>query len=160
MTAYADETPHASCDPEQEKLRQALAAARGTVLDLRSHLADLRAGQEFLRQSYQRAASEAQKRQAQATAAEAEIAEMTSLQNSLFAERDWLRDVKAAQESRLGELEPIAHRVSELTNERNTLARKAATLDRLASHLRWDDGPRSLRVILPLARLARRLVRG
>jgi hypothetical protein len=33
---------------------------------------------------------------------------------------------------------------------------EAQTLNRLVETLRWDDGPRALRVVLPLARLARR----
>lgn len=33
----------------------------------------------------------------------------------------------------------------------------AAVLDRLVHELVWDDGPRALRAVLPLARLIRRL---
>lgn len=36
----------------------------------------------------------------------------------------------------------------------------AATLDRLANHLIWNDGPRALRAVLPFARLLRRLTKG
>jgi len=36
----------------------------------------------------------------------------------------------------------------------------AATLERLTNHLTWNDGPRALRVVLPLARLLRRFTPG
>jgi chromosome segregation ATPase len=137
---------------ERDGLRVALAAARGTILDLRSQLADLRALQDFLRLS--RAAAETEafelKQQVGAARAELERREASALteRTRLIAERD-------AHTARV--LEPVVHQVAALTDERDALARPVAAMDRLVRDLRWENGPRSLRVVLPLARLVRRL---
>jgi hypothetical protein len=39
------------------------------------------------------------------------------------------------------------------------LATRAALLDKLVRELRWPDGPATLRIVLPLARLLRRIAR-
>lgn len=39
------------------------------------------------------------------------------------------------------------------------LETRAAALDRLATGLVWNEGPRAIRAVLPLARLIRRLTR-
>lgn len=62
----------------------------------------------------------------------------------------------AEREARLGTMQ---ERIDSL--ERIVLANpaSAAVLDRLVRDLVWDDGPRALRAVLPLARLIRRLSR-
>jgi len=144
---------------ERDGLRTALAAARGTVLDLRSHLADMHAAQEFLRLSRAAVAAEAQAAREQAAAAAAALAAVSAERDALLSERDWLRGVRDAHEARLRELEPAAVQARALAIERDALARRVASLDRLVRHLRWEDGPRAVRAVLPLARLVRR-VRG
>ena len=141
-------------EAERDGLRAALAAARGTILDLRSHLADLRAEHEFLRLSNEATAAEARKLQDRLAAAQAEL---SAREKALLAERNWLLDVRDAHVGRLRELEPIVQQVAALAEERDTLARRAESLDRLVRDLRWKDGPRSVRAILPLARLLRRV---
>ncbi len=151
-------------EAERDQLRVALAATRGTVLDLRSHLSDLRAAHEFLQVSREAAVAEARAARGQAAAVGTELSAMRLDRDALVAERDWLRGVRAAQEARLRDLEPIARQAEMLAGqaqtlaaERDTLARRAAPLDRLVRDLRWEDGPRAVRAVLPLARLARRL---
>ena len=141
-------------EAERDGLRAALAAARGTILDLRSHLADLRAEHKFLRLSNEATAAEARKLQDRLAAAQAEL---SAREKALLAERNWLLDVRDAHVGRLRELEPIVQQVAALAEERDTLARRAESLDRLVRDLRWKDGPRSVRAILPLARLLRRV---
>ena len=141
-------------EAERDGLRATLAAARGTILDLRSHLADLRAEHEFLRLSHEATAAEARKLQDRLAAAQAEL---SARENALLAERNWLLDVRDTHVGRLRELELIVQQVAALAEERDTLARRAESLDRLVRDLRWKDGPRSVRAILPLARLLRRV---
>ena len=149
---------------EQEHLREALATARGTVLDLRSHLSDLRAAQDFLRLSRESA-------EQRAMVALAELAASRAQCDALVAERDWLRGLHDAQEARVRELEPIARKAgtladensqlvsvhAELAAQRDALARRVAVLDRLMRELRWEDGPRAARAVLPVARMLRRV---
>jgi chromosome segregation ATPase len=157
----------ARLEAEQDALRAALAAARGTILDLRSHLADLAAAQDFLRRSAEVAAvSQAQER-ARADALLAERAGLLSERHALAARLHELEPVvqrvavlteeRHALAARLHELEPIVQRVAVLTEERNALASRVESLDRLVRNLRWDEGPRSVRAVLPLARLMRRV---
>lgn len=158
-------TPEAATpQAERNGLRAALAAARGTILDLRSHLADLRAAQDFLRLSREAAAAEARDLRARFAAAEAELRaredlmlELRSHHDALLAERNWLRGVRDAHEARLRELEPLVRQVTALTEERNALSRQTVSLNRLVRDLRWEDGPRSVRAVLPLSRLIRRV---
>lgn len=140
---------------ERDGLRAALAAARGTVLDLRSHLADMHAAQEFLRLSRAAAVTESQAAREQAAAATAALGAVSAERDALLSERDRLRGVRDAHEARLRELEPAAVQARALVVERDALARRVASLDRLVRHLRWEDGPRAVRAVLPLARLAR-----
>ncbi len=135
---------------ERDELRTALAAARGTILDLRSHLADLGAAQSFLRLSRDAAISEARELRDQFTAAHTEL-------NAIIAERNWLPGVRDMHAARLRALEPMVQEIAMVTEERNTLAQRAEVLDRLARTLRWDNGPRSLQAVLPIARLIRRM---
>jgi chromosome segregation ATPase len=139
---------------ERNGLRVALAAARGTILDLRSHLADLGAAQEFLRVSREAAVAETRELRERFSAAQEEV---RVREEALLAERDWLLSVRDAQATRLGELEPLVRQIAALTEGRNALARRLELLDRLIRDLRWENGPRSVRVLLPLARLIRRL---
>jgi chromosome segregation ATPase len=141
-------------EAERDGLHAALAAARGTILDLRSHLADLRAEHEFLRLSNEATAAKVRKLQDRLAATQAEL---SARENALLAERNWLLDVRDTHVGRLRELEPIVQQVASLAEERDTLARRAESLDRLVRDLRWKDGPRSVRAILPLARLLRRI---
>jgi chromosome segregation ATPase len=150
-------TAYAKLEAERDGLRAALAAARGTILDLRSHLADLRAAQEFLRLSREAAAAQARELQDQLAEAQAE---RRAHEHSLLAERTWLRDVNDAQASRIRDLEPIVQRAAKLTEERDALVHRAQSLDRLLRELRWESGPRSVQAVLPLARLMRRLAGG
>jgi chromosome segregation ATPase len=142
---------------EHESLRAALAAARGTVLDLRSHLSDLRAAHEFLRLSREATLAQVEARRTQAAALEAELSAVRAERDALLTEREWLRSVRVAHEARLQHLELVARQAEALLAERNELAHRAALLDRLVRDLRWEEGPRSIRLVLPLARLARRI---
>jgi chromosome segregation ATPase len=156
-----DSTDRACEEPcpkaERDGLRTALAQARGIILDLRSHLADLHAAQEFLRVSHDAVAAEARELWDQLAAAQAELAALHAHQEALLAERNWLISVRDAHEARLRELEPIEQRFTALAEERDTLADRAELLDELVYNLRWDSGPRSIRAVLPLARIIRRI---
>ena len=55
------------------------------------------------------------------------------------------------------EREKLEVRVRKTEADRDALRHQAAVLDRLVRQLRWPDGPRALRVTLPVARLVRRL---
>jgi chromosome segregation ATPase len=142
---------------ERDGLRAALAQARGIILDLRSHLADLRAAQEFLRLSYDAVAAEARELQDQLARAQAELAALHAHREALLTERNWLVSVRNAHEARLQELESIEQRFAALADERDTLANRAELLDELVYNLRWEAGPRSIRAVLPLARIIRRI---
>jgi len=147
----------AKLEAERNGLRAALAAARGMILDLRSNLADLRAAQDFLRLSRDAAAAEARELREQFAAANAEL---SAREDALLAERTWLLGVRDAHAARLSELEPLAQQVAALTEERDALARHAESLNRLVRDLRWENGPRSVRAVLPLSRLMRRVSGG
>ena len=157
----------ATLEVERNALRTALAVARGTILDLRSHLADLRAGQDFLRLSREAASAEAQNLREQFAAVKAELCvrddllqELHRREDALLAERNWLYEVRDAHAARLHELEPVVQQLAALTEERNNLTYYADALNRLVRDLRWEDGPRSVRIVLPLARLMRRVSGG
>ena len=117
-------------EAERDGLRVALAAARGTILDLRSHVADLRAAQEFLRLSRQSVEIEIRDLRQRVATAQAELERCEALR---LTERTWL------------------------LAERDALAPRAKALDRLVRDLRWENGPRSVQAVLPLARLVRRV---
>jgi chromosome segregation ATPase len=142
---------------ERDGLRTALAQARGIILDLRSHLADLRTAQEFLRVLHDAATAEARELRDQLATAQAELAALHAHQEALLAERNWLISVRDAQAARLRELEPIERQVTALAEERDTLTNRAKLLDELVHNLRWESGPRSIRAVLPLARIIRRI---
>jgi chromosome segregation ATPase len=156
---------------QEELLREALAATRGTVLDLRSHLSDLRAAQDFLRLSRHTANARAEAAEQREAVTRAELVALRAHCDALTAERDWLRGVRDAYAARIEELESITRRTApladevnklavacaELTAQRDAMARAAAVLDRLRGELRWDAGPRAARAVLPLARALRGL---
>jgi chromosome segregation ATPase len=142
---------------ERDGLRAALAQTRGIILDLRSHLADLRAAKEFLRVSYDAVAAEARELRDQLATAQAELAALHAHREALLAERNWLMSVRDVHEARLHELESIEQRFAALAEERDTLADRAELLDELVYNLRWESGPRSIRAVLPLARIIRRI---
>jgi chromosome segregation ATPase len=144
-------------EEERDGLRAAVAAGRGTILDLRAHLADLRAAQDFLRLSWEAADAQARSLREQLAAIHSE---QSALENSILAERKWLLGVQQTQSERLHLLEPLVQGVAALTEERNALVNRVESLDRLVRTLRWENGPRSLKVVLPLARLLRRMSGG
>jgi chromosome segregation ATPase len=126
-------------------------------LDLRSHLADLRAAQEFLRVSYDAVIAEVRELHDQLATAQAELLELHAHREALLAERNWLVSVRDAHEARLHELESVKQRLTALAKERDVLVDRAKLLDELVYNLRWESGPRSIRAVLPLARIIRRI---
>ncbi|HTW27611.1 MAG TPA: FkbM family methyltransferase [Acetobacteraceae bacterium] len=74
---------------------------------------------------------------------------------------DGFRLTDPATEARIAGLEAELARLQRLADARGAevieLAARAARIDRLANELRWDDGPRLVRAVLPVARAARRV---
>jgi chromosome segregation ATPase len=153
----AARAPVCEIEAERDRLRAALASARGAILDLRSHLADLSAAQSYLRLSHENAAAEVLRMREHAVAAEAD---QRVRESSMLVERQRLLDVQQGQSTRLEMLERALKNVAALTLERDALLHRADVLDRLVGSLRWEDGPKSLRAVLPLARLLRRMSGG
>lgn len=74
-----------------------------------------------------------------------------------------LRRMIADREARIAVLQSRIDTLEALLHQREAhaalLETRVATLDRLAGELVWDDAPRAIRSVLPLARLIRRIMR-
>ena len=117
---------------EAEGLRQFGAAIREEMADRRSELTALRA--------------------------EAGGSALAALRAELAQERARAdAQVRTAEELRAA-FAPAQGALRAAQDEIASLSRFVARLDRLARELRWEDGPRVLQPVLPLARLLRRLV--
>lgn len=72
-----------------------------------------------------------------------------------------LRRMIADRETRIGTLQDRIDSLERALHEKEArvaaLSAHTAALDRLVDELVWDDGPRALRAVLPLARAIRRL---
>ena len=78
--------------------------------------------------------------------------QVQTLHSELSKERDYSGGLKS-------QLNELSSELVAIRQERMLLAARAGTLDLLGRDLRWREGPNSLRAVLPLARLIRKIIR-
>ena len=144
----------ATTDVGEAARRASDLQARATIMDLRHALGDLRASQDNLR-----AVHEVLRRDLDRT--RAELGDMRCERDALRDDRDAARSERDALRDEAEQLRTaLAGKSAELAalhGERDGILRCKAQLERLSQGLRWDEGPVSVRAVLPLARALRRL---